>query len=81
MQQRPQKCLDPVRDAIRVTHDSIRTAEADINGIRRYLLFHNKHHPQEMGIPEVEAFLTHFAVNENMAMTSARFRSCSVIKM
>ena len=63
----PKKLLDQVRDKIRLKHYSIRTEEAYVNRIRRYLLFHNKHHPKEMGMPEVEAFLTHIAVNENVA--------------
>ena len=42
MEKRPQKLLDQVRGAIRLKHDSIRTEEAYVNWIRRYILFHNK---------------------------------------
>ncbi len=52
MEQRPKKLLDPVRDAIRLKHDSIRTEDAYVNWIRRYILFHNKQHPMEMGSRE-----------------------------
>lgn len=38
--------------------------------IRRYILFHNKRHPQEMGVPEIEAFLTHLAVQEQVAAST-----------
>lgn len=58
MNRRPRKLLDQVRDAIRVKHYSIRTEEAYVGWIRRYILFHDKRHPREMGAPEIAAFLT-----------------------
>jgi hypothetical protein len=64
MEQRPKKLLDRVREAIQLKHYSIRTEESYVNWIRRYILFHNKRHPNEMGATEVEAFLTHLAVDE-----------------
>jgi integron integrase len=64
------KLLDRVRDAIRVKHYSIRTEQAYVNWIKRYILFHHKRHPQEMGASEIEAFLTHLAVNENVAAST-----------
>ena len=69
-EQRPKKLLDQVRDAIRLKHYSIRTEEAYVNWIKRYILFHDKRHPTEMGAPEVEAFLTHLAVKENVAAST-----------
>ena len=62
MQQRPKKLLDQVRDVIQLKHYSYRTEETDVQWIRRYILFHNKRHPLEMGRAEIEAFLTHLAV-------------------
>lgn len=62
MQQRPKKLLDQVREVIQVRHYSYRTEETYVQWIRRYILFHNKRHPIEMGRAEVEAFLTHLAV-------------------
>jgi len=64
------KLLDRVRDAIRVKHYSIRTEQAYVNWIKRYIYFHNVRHPAEMGAAEVEAFLTHLAVNENVAAST-----------
>ena len=61
------KLLDQVRDAIRPKHYSIRTEQAYVNWIKRYIYFHNVRHPAEMGAPEVQAFLTHLAVEENVA--------------
>jgi hypothetical protein len=56
------KLLDQVRSAIRARHYSIRTEEAYVQWIRRFILFHNKRHPREMGAPEINAFLSHLAV-------------------
>lgn len=74
MQQRPKKLLDQVRDAIRLKHYSYRTEETYVQWIRRYILFHNKQHPKEMGTAEIEAFLTHLAVQERVA--ASRDRRC-----
>ena len=61
------KLLDVVRDRIRVKHYSIRTETQYVQWIRRFVLFHGKKHPRDMGAPEVEAFLTHLAVEGNVA--------------
>ena len=53
-----QKLLERARDIIRLKHYSIRTEHAYLNWMRRYILFHHKRHPQEMGPAEIEAFLT-----------------------
>jgi integron integrase len=60
------KLLDRVRDAIRVRHYSIRTEEAYVGWIRRYIKFHNLRHPEEMGEGELMSFLTHLAVEGNV---------------
>jgi hypothetical protein len=67
MQQPLKKLLERVRDAIRLKHYSYRTEETYVQWIRRYILFHNKRHPQKMGVPEIEEFLTHLAVVGNVA--------------
>jgi integron integrase len=59
--------LDQVRDRIRVKHYSIRTETQYVQWIRRFILFHDKRHPKDMGAPELEAFLTHLAVEGNVA--------------
>ena len=61
------KLLDRVREAIQLKHYSPRTAEAYVSWIRRFILFHNKRHPREMGAAEIEAFLTHLAVDRDVA--------------
>ena len=66
----PRKLLDRVRDRIRVKHYSYRTEETYVQWIRRFILFHNKRHPSEMGGDEVNAFLTYLAVDENVAAST-----------
>jgi len=51
------KLLDQVREAIRTRHYSFRTEEAYVGWIRRFILFHHKRHPAEMGKAEIEQFL------------------------
>jgi site-specific recombinase XerD len=66
----PPKLLDQVRQAIRLKHYSYRTEQTYVAWIRRYILFHDKRHPKEMGIEEVQAFLSHLAVVENVAAST-----------
>jgi integron integrase len=66
----PPKLLDQVRDRIRVKHYSIRTETQYVQWIKRFILFHNKRHPQEMGVAEVEAFLTHLAVDGHVSAST-----------
>lgn len=63
----PPRLLDQVRDRIRVKHYSIRTETQYLQWIRRFILFHDKRHPRDMGAAEVEAFLTHLAVEGRVA--------------
>ena len=58
----PPKLLDQLRDKIRVKHYSIRTEGQYVQWVRRFILYHGKRHPREMGAAEVEAFLTYLAV-------------------
>lgn len=69
--QAPQpKLLDHVRDRIRVKHYSIRTEQAYVDWIKRFIYFHGKRHPRDLGASEVEAFLTHLAVTGNVAAST-----------
>jgi integron integrase len=71
MESQPKKkLLDQVRDAIRLKHYSIRTEEAYVHWIKRFILFHQKRHPREMGTLEIEQFLTHLAVEEHVAAST-----------
>jgi integron integrase len=64
------RLLDRVRDTLRVHHYSLRTEEAYIQWIKRYIFFHNKRHPEEMGEAEITAFLTHLAVDRHVAAST-----------
>ena len=70
MEKPPKKLLEQVRDQIRLKHYSYRTEDTYIQWIRRYILFHNKRHPKEMGVPEIEAFLSHLAVEGKVAAST-----------
>ncbi len=70
IQPQPKKLLDQVRDLIRIKHYAYKTEQSYVQWIRRYMLFHDKRHPKEMGVAEVEAFLTHLAVTENVAAST-----------
>ncbi len=59
--------LEEVRELMRVQHYAIRTEQAYVEWIKRFILFHGKRHPDEMGESEIAAFLTHLAVNRNVA--------------
>lgn len=64
------RLLDVVRERIRLKRYSIRTEHAYTHWIRRFILFHGKRHPREMGAPEVEAFLSDLAVQRNVAAST-----------
>lgn len=66
----PVRLLDQVRARIRTLHYSIRTENAYVDWIRRFIIFHKKRHPAEMGKVEVEAFLTHLAVDRNVSAST-----------
>ena len=56
------RLLDRVRAALRSRHDSRRTEQAYVAWIRRYIFFHGKRHPADMGAPEMTRFLSSLAV-------------------
>jgi integron integrase len=64
------KLLDRVRWHLRVKHYSIRTEQAYIDWIRRYILFHRKRHPNEMREKEITEFLTHLAIEKRVAAST-----------
>ncbi|WP_399697673.1 phage integrase N-terminal SAM-like domain-containing protein [Xenophilus sp.] len=66
----PPKLLERLRIHLRTRHYSIRTESAYVDWARRFVLFHGKRHPQEMGAPEVEAFLSHLAVDRQVSAST-----------
>lgn len=82
------RLLDEVRACLRYKHYSRRTEEAYIHWIRRYILFHGKRHPRDMGAGELEAFLTNLAVErqvtagtQNVALSALLFLYREVLKV
>jgi len=63
----PPKLLEQYRERLRVKHYSLRTEDAYLHWVRRFIYFHGKRHPREMGGPEVEAFLSHLATEGRVA--------------
>src|ERR1043166_7411919 len=64
------KLLEQVRDVIRRKHYSIRTEQAYIDWIKRFIIYHSKRHPGEMAEEEVAEFLTHLARDLNVAAST-----------
>ena len=64
------KLLDQVRRSIRLHHYSIRTERAYVGWIRRFILFHDKRHPKDLGEQEIAAFLTWLAVDRHVAAST-----------
>jgi len=82
------RLLDRVRERIRVKHYSLRTEDAYLQWIRRFILFHGKRHPREMGAAEVEAFLSHLATagrvspsTQNQALSALLFLYREVLEI
>ena len=73
------KLLDRVREGIRVRHYSRRTEEAYASWIRRFIVFHGKRHPRELGVNEVSAFVSNLATRgvsastQNQALSAVLF--------
>jgi integrase len=84
----PLRLLDQVRELIRIRHYSIRTEQAYVQWIKRFILFHGKRHPREMGAEELTAFLSDLAVcrhvsasTQNQALHAVLFLYRDVLKM
>jgi len=70
MEKAPRKLLDQVSDAIRVKHYSLRTEKTYKDWIKRYILFHNKRHPGNMGVDEIQSFITYLATQQTLSASS-----------
>ncbi len=67
---RSPKLLDQIRVRMRTMHYSLRTEQSYLQWIKRFIVFHGKRHPSEMGIAEVEAFLSSLATDRNVAAST-----------
>jgi integron integrase len=82
------KLMDQVRNKIRYKQYSLRTEQAYVGWIKRFIFFHNKRHPAEMGASEIESFLTHLAVKrkvsastQNLALSAVLFLYRDVLEL
>ncbi len=66
----PPLLLEQVRDRIRFRHYSIRTEQAYLDWIKRFIRFHGKRHPSTMGAAEVERFLTDLTIVQNVSAST-----------
>jgi integron integrase len=73
------RLLDQVRNVIRSKHYSIRTEHSYLDWIRRYILFHNKQHPQDLGEEHISMFLSHLAVAKKVASSTQNQALCAVV--
>ena len=64
------KLLDQVRNLMRLRHLSHKTERAYVSYIREFILFHDKRHPKDMGVDEIRKYLTHLAVEKNVAAST-----------
>jgi site-specific recombinase XerD len=82
------RLLERVREVIRIKHYSIRTEQAYLQWIRRYIVFHGRRHPNELGGEELSAFLSDLAIRgkvsastQNQALNAILFMYREVLKM
>jgi site-specific recombinase XerD len=64
------RLMDQVRSTLRVHHYSLRTEESYLYWIRRFILFHGKQHPKDMGKDEITEFLSDLAIRKNVAAST-----------
>jgi integron integrase len=75
----PIRLLDRVAIAAKARHLSRNTQKAYIRWVRRFVLYHRKRHPSEMGVPEVNAFLTHLAVDGHVSASTQNQALCALL--
>ena len=73
------RLMEEVRRRIRLKHYSLRTEQAYVGWIRRFILANGKRHPRHLGAAEVEAFLSALATDGDVAAGTQNRRSCSCI--
>ena len=66
----PPRLLDQMREVLRLKPLSYRTEESYISWVRRFILFHDKRHPKDMGATEIRAFLSSLATHEPVAAST-----------
>ena len=73
------KLLDRMREALRARHYSRRTEETYCHWVKRFVYFHEMRHPKDMAEPEINAFLTHLAVKEQVSASTQNQALCALL--
>jgi integron integrase len=73
------RLLDQIRHVLRVRHYARRTEDCYVDWVRRFILFHGKRHPADLGAPHVEAFLTHLAVQGHVSASTQNQALCALV--
>ena len=63
----PKDLYEEVCKVLRLKHYSIHTEQTYLSTIKRYVAFHGKRHPENLGVPEIRAYLSHLATAQNVA--------------
>jgi integron integrase len=75
---KPKKLLEQVQEALRTKHYSYRTEQTYIDWIKRYIIFHKKQHPKDLGVEQIRAFIAYLATERKVA-TSTQNQALSAI--
>jgi len=75
----PPRLYDQVRNELRVLHYSYRTEKTYLHWIQRYIHFHGKKHPKDMGPVEVKQYLSHLAADKNVAAATQNQALCAIV--
>jgi hypothetical protein len=73
------KLLTQLSQAMRSRHYSRSTESTYVHWIKRFIFFHHVRHPQEMAEPEINVFLTHLAVKENVSASTQNQALCAIV--
>jgi integron integrase len=79
VEQAAPKLLDRLRIAMRTSHYSFRTEDAYVQWVKRFILFHGKRHPAEMGAAEINEFLSHLAVERSVSAPTQNQALCALL--
>lgn len=74
-----ERLMDQVREVLRYHHYAYKTEQSYVHWILRYIRFHNKQHPKELGRREIEAFLSDLAMNKNVAVSTQNLAFNAII--
>lgn len=75
----PSPLLNDVRTVARLKHMSLRTEESYLHTIKRYIVFHGKRHPAELGVDAIRAYLAHLAITERVAASTQNAALCALL--